>query len=312
VLRAGGPGFAQPVARDGYAWWYIDALADDGVHGLTIIAFVGSVFSPYYARARARGAGDPTNHCAINVALYGRGVRRWSMTERGRGALARDACTLAIGPSAFEWTGQALTITLDEIAVPWPARIRGTVTLHPTALPVHAVPLDTAGAHRWRPIAPCARIDVALAQPALRWSGPAYWDGNDGDAPLEDAFAHWHWSRATTREGTAVMYDVRRRDGTRGAFGLQCAADGATRTFAVPPDVVLPRSRWGIARATHADAGGRAHVLETLVDAPFYARSLVASRLRGEDVTAMHESLSLDRFRQAWVRMLLPFRMPRH
>jgi hypothetical protein len=25
----------------------------------------------------------------------------------------------------------------------------------------------------------------------------------------------------------------------------------------------------------------------------------------------MHESLSLDRFRKTWVRMLLPFRMPR-
>jgi carotenoid 1,2-hydratase len=26
---------------------------------------------------------------------------------------------------------------------------------------------------------------------------------------------------------------------------------------------------------------------------------------------AMHESLSLDRFRSAWVQLLLPFRMPR-
>jgi len=33
--------------------------------------------------------------------------------------------------------------------------------------------------------------------------------------------------------------------------------------------------------------------------------------LLGESVTAMHESLSLDRFRARWVQMLLPFRMPR-
>ena len=47
--------FDQPVVRNGYAWWYIDALSDDGKQGLTIIAFIGSVFSPYYAWARRRG-----------------------------------------------------------------------------------------------------------------------------------------------------------------------------------------------------------------------------------------------------------------
>ena len=56
-------------------WWYLDALSDDGRHGLTVIAFIGSVFSPYYALARRRGAGDPLDHCALNVALYGAGGR---------------------------------------------------------------------------------------------------------------------------------------------------------------------------------------------------------------------------------------------
>jgi carotenoid 1,2-hydratase len=37
----------------------------------------------------------------------------------------------------------------------------------------------------------------------------------------------------------------------------------------------------------------------------------VASQLLGQPVVAMHESLSLDRFRSRWVQMLLPFRMPR-
>jgi carotenoid 1,2-hydratase len=37
----------------------------------------------------------------------------------------------------------------------------------------------------------------------------------------------------------------------------------------------------------------------------------VAARWSGHDVTAMHESLSLDRFDSRWVQTLLPFRMPR-
>ncbi len=41
-----GPDFGQAVAPGGYAWWYVDALSEDGTKALTIIAFVGSVFSP--------------------------------------------------------------------------------------------------------------------------------------------------------------------------------------------------------------------------------------------------------------------------
>ena len=47
--------FDQIVPHNGYAWWYVDALSDDGENGITIIAFIGSVFSPYYAFARRRG-----------------------------------------------------------------------------------------------------------------------------------------------------------------------------------------------------------------------------------------------------------------
>ena len=50
---------------------------------------------------------------------------------------------------------------------------------------------------------------------------------------------------------------------------------------------------------------------ETLEDSPFYARSVVSASLLGERADAVHESLSLDRFRAGWVRLLLPFRMPR-
>jgi carotenoid 1,2-hydratase len=71
--------------------------------------------------------------------------------------------------------------------------------------------LDDGGRHRWGPIAPCARVEVELEQPGLRWSGHAYLDSNEGDEPIDRPFAEWDWSRATLRDGsTAVIYDVRR------------------------------------------------------------------------------------------------------
>ena len=68
------------------------------------------MFSPYYAWSRRFGAGDPLDHCAVNVALHGPRARRWTFTERGRADMARDARTLRIGPSALSWDGEALTI----------------------------------------------------------------------------------------------------------------------------------------------------------------------------------------------------------
>ena len=269
------------------------------------------MFSPYYAWARQRGQGDPLQHCAVNIALYGPTAKRWAMTERGRSAVARTPSSLAIGRSALNWNGETLTVDLDEVTAPWPSRIRGTLRLHSTALASHVVALDGVGEHRWQPIAPCARVEVALTHPSLRWSGPGYFDCNAGDAPIEDTFARWHWSRAPRLDGTAILYDVERRDGTRASFALLCDKAGNVDAIAPPRATSLPATRWRIDRATRCDSGHPATVLQTLEDAPFYARSLVGSTLFGQPGVAIHESLSLTRFRAGWVRMLLPFRMPR-
>lgn len=304
-------GFDAPVPPGGYAWWYVDGLSADGRCGLTIIAFIGSVFSPYYAWARRRGGGDPTNHCAVNVALYGPGRNRWAMTERGRRSLARDARSLAIGPSSFEWDGAGLTIRIAERTMPWAARLSGTVRVHPGAVSSRLFTLDAAGRHRWRPVAPCATVEVDLDEPGLRWSGPAYVDLNAGDEPLEAAFHRWTWSRGMTPAGASVLYDVRRRDGTDHGLALAIDRTGAVHDVEPLPQVPLPRTAWRLDRTTRADPGHRPTVVRTLEDAPFYSRSVLASRVRGEPVMAMHESLSLDRFKAPVVQAMLPFRMPR-
>ena len=292
----------------GYRWWYVDALSDDGRYGLTLIAFVGSVFSPYYAWSGYR---TPADHVAINVALYAPGAKRWAMTERGARRLHRDAAALTIGPSALRWDGDTLVATIDEVAAPIPARIRGTVRLTPLATTSTAFDLDPAGRHRWRPIAPRARIEVAMERPGVRWSGTGYLDSNCGTEPLADGFADWDWSRAHRARDTVVLYDGVRRDGSAFALALRIGDDGAVEHVAAPPRFRLPTSAWRMARGTRADAGSVATIARTWEDSPFYARSALTTRLLGEDCTAVHESLSLDRFRTPLVRAMLPFRMPR-
>jgi len=303
------PSFDHAVQRDGYAWWYLDAISDDGDHGLTVIAFIGSVFSPYYAWQRARSKGNPFNHCAINVALYGR-RGRWSMTERGESALCRDATSLRIGPSGLRWTGSSLLIDIEEWAFPLPRRIRGQIRIHPLIGNSITIALDQEKRHNWTPIWPEARVEVDLLTPSLNWSGEGYFDHNTGIEPLEKAFNSWHWSRAVTSSGPVVLYDTSDCGGRRAIHALHFSRDGSRSELEPSPEVSLPSSGWRIARSTRSDSG-RARLKATWEDTPFYARSLIHTRLLGEEVTAVHESLSLPRFCAPLVQLMLPFRMPR-
>ena len=302
-----GPRFDIAVARNGYAWWYVDALSADGRQGLTIIAFIGSVFSPYYALARARGRGDPENHVAMNVALYGQ-PQRWAMTERGRGALQRDAGAIAIGASAMRWDGAVLTIDIDESTVPFPSRLRGQVIVRPRGLAGQSFKLDGKERHRWRPIAPLSDVEVRFAAPDVAWRGTGYLDTNDGDEPLEAAFESWTWSRFDLGDHARIFYDVVQRDGAKHGLSL-AVADGRVAQAPALPFQRLATTGWCIKRAAPCDAAGRCAVTRTLENAPFYARSAIRSRIDGIEADGVHESLSLTRVAAPVVRLMLPFKM---
>lgn len=266
------------------------------------------MFSPYYALARRLRPADPEEHCAINLALYRPRGSRWAMTERGRGALARRADELRVGPSRVAREGGDVVFEVDEITVPIPGRLRGQIRFRPTIATMSAFVLDGAGRHRWRPYAPLGRVEVTFDRPAMSWAGDAYLDGNDGDEPLESAFTSWHWMRSAGEHEALVHYDVLRRDQSRFSLALRFDHDGASPT-AAPASVALPPTLWRVSREARSE--GEARVVRTLEDAPFYARSLVETTLAGRRAVAVHESLSLTRFSQPIVQMMLPFRMPR-
>jgi len=266
---------------------------------------VGSVFSPYY---KASGRGDPEHHCAINVSLSGPRGRAWAMTERGRTQVTRAQQALVVGPSAMRWAGDHLVIDIAEVSCPIPRRVIGTVRLYPETMGSTAFALDEGARHIWHPIAPRARVEVEMASPAINWSGSGYFDSNFGAEPLEAGFRDWHWSRAHLRDDVAVIYEGARRDGSDFAMALRFDRQGVWHDAPLPPSAGLRRSGFGIARRTR---GLRPHVVETWIDAPFYARSALSTEVYGERVDAVHESLSMDRFVSPITQFMLPFRMPR-
>jgi carotenoid 1,2-hydratase len=267
------------------------------------------VFSPYYARARARGTARAENHVAVNVSVHGPG-RRWTMTERGAAALAQQPAALGIGPSALRVDGGALEVEIDEVAAPWPRRVAGRVRLEPEAEALAPLALDGRGRHHWCALVPRARITVELTAPRIAWSGTGYLDHNSGDEPLEDAFDRWQWSRLSGAREVRLQYEVVRRDGSSAGWSLGLDAGGRAAPVGFLPQADLPATRWGLARRMRGPPAD-SRLVRTLEDGPFYARSQIATRIGGEPLAGVHESLSLTRFRRPWVQALLPFRMPR-
>lgn len=284
-------------------------MSDDGRHAVVFIAMLGNVFSPAYATARAssgpQGPVDPLRFPAVNVAIYGAGVRRWVLTERGAGAVRRSAAQLSIGPSALHWLGDELVVTLDERSSPFGAPVAGSLRLTPrSGFEPSFVPLDASGRHRWTPIAPRARVQVDLAAPRLSFRGHAYMDANWGDEALEARFSRWSWWRVDhSGGGMRIGYCAELRDGA--SIDVSCCvhADGSRSNRPAGPLRALGRTRWGVLQGGEPGM----EIVRTLEDTPFYARSLV----RVGTAIGVHETISLDRFAARWVQRLIPYRMRR-
>ncbi|MEL7030392.1 MAG: hypothetical protein AAGL49_14560, partial [Pseudomonadota bacterium] len=203
-------------------------------------------------------------------------------------------------------------IRINERCAPLPRPIRGEIVVRPRAFTETVFDLDGNAKHHWSPIAPCAEIQVDLDAPALSWRGEAYLDSNSGDEPLEAGFQSWTWARVHTDLGALILYEATPRAAGARALSLHADMTGRLETRPMPAALTEGgKTIWGVERPIRADCDGAARVLATFEDAPFYARSLIETRLFGETARGFHESLSLDRFRTRWVRALLPFRMPR-
>jgi carotenoid 1,2-hydratase len=309
----GSPRFDQVVNPGNYLWWYIDGLSEDGLHGFSIIAFVGSVFSPYYAWANKSSPAPAEDFCAINVALYTPTKKYWTMTERAKNAIQRTADNFTVGPSQLHWKDDTLTININERVPLLGQKIQGTIKVFVDQLFNYVVPLDDQQRHRWGPIAPHCKVEVSFKKPNLNWKGSAYLDSNEGDEAINKPFSEWDWSRAHLKDGsTAVIYDVRQKNGAERILATKFNRDGSTEQFLAPERVALDKTGWKIQRNMRSELDEKVSVLKTLEDTPFYARSMIASKLLGEPVISMHETLNIKRLESNVVQFMLPWRMPRN
>lgn len=234
------------------------------------------------------------------------------MTDRGRAALRTRYDSFTVGPSSLHWSGDTLTIDIDEMgALPIVAPVKGRITLTPKAVTNVEMPLTEDGAHIWRPFAPISDIDVDLNGAGWEWSGHGYLDANFGTRALETDFSYWTWGRYPTADGAVCIYDAQRRDGTVLDAAVRFDAAGGAKIASAPPSTRFKRSLWQVHRETRADAGYMPKQTLNMLDAPFYSRSVVRTQLDGEVVEGVHEALDLNRFRSPFLKPMLAVRVPR-
>jgi carotenoid 1,2-hydratase len=324
------------VRPGGYAWWYFDAVSDDGARALTAIFFVGSVFSPDYAARLRRG--EPARaeeHVAVNLALYERDQKRaWVMSEYGaHGLHALDAGGPRIGNSAVSATAHGLRVTIDEHAAPFMlsiarlgGRVRGEFELErhaPAGAEVELI--ATPARHVWQPRLPLARVRVRFTEPRFAFDGLGYHDVNAGDGRLEHAFASWSWARFHQPDRTQILYALQERSGASRALVVEATPDAPAvmRPATLLPEGERIRAPWGLPMPRWFaldDAGTTLRCSAgTLYEAaPFYAR-YAASLQRsgrgvpsdGRPVAGVGEYLDLDRFASPGLQFLLRFKTRR-
>ena len=233
------------------------------------------------------------------------------MTDRGEAALRTSRDVFEVGPSKLTWAGDRLLIDIDEVSsLPLVSRVRGRITVTPSALTGVELPLLPDGSHVWRPFAPVASVEVDLNR-GWQWSGHGYFDANFGTRALETDFRYWTWGRFPAGGGSTCFYDAERRDGTHLEAGVHFGADGRAEAVSPPPRAALARSAWTVRRETRADPGYRPRQVMGMLDAPFYTRSVVRTRIGGEETEGVHEALDLDRFASPLLKPMLAVRVPR-
>ena len=112
-------------------------------------------------------------------------------------------------------------------------------------------------------------------------------------------------------QSTAVVYDVREKNGAENLLALKFKHDGTVENFEIGKRFSLPPTLWKIKRHLRSDSP-TPKVIQDLEDTPFYSRSILQGDWLGQNnLMCMHEALNVPRFSSTAVQMMLPWRMPR-
>lgn len=302
-----------PPSPTGFSWWYVDICGEAG-EGVVLI----------WARSLPFVPGASPGELSVALAVYKDGREHFYALQAAPDSDAEASeDTFRIGQSRFRlWhtpRGVSLQATLD-IEVAGAGRVRGVVEVTGASTRLEG---GSHGSLDWAPIALAARGHAELAWPegAVRVAGRAYFDGNAGDAPLDQlGIRDWRWGRVALPHRDLVYFVLASTSTDLGTTCVGLSVDesgqGTERKWSASFQDGAP-GWFGLRRAeslvlTGEDEEATIEFRHRVEDGPFYQRYLVeASTSKGERGRGVAERVVPGRLGQAWHRPLVNMRVDR-
>jgi carotenoid 1,2-hydratase len=287
-----------PVTPGAYRWYYADVVAGDTT--AVFIFMLGSPFSPRYAARAPRGA-RPEEYCAVNFALYQKGIRQqWVLSEYPGARASGDELHIGDSQLAYRPDG-TVELFVRARTAPFGRVTKAFLTLSPEGPGLAEQPLVSGLSHRWGPLLLRARATLRLPMLDKVLVGRGYHDSNAGTQPLGVDLGGWRWARVHSREATHVEYRLPSGESLQVRGTAQEAT--AERRPATPTASGL--TGWGLRVPRVLEAGPlRLETPSLLESSPFYARLEASAPERH----ALGEVADFRRFRSPFIRWMAHFR----
>lgn len=320
------PSPAALTAPGGFAWWYLDAVNEDG-DGLVLIWSFGLPFLPGQGQAARAGHGLPaTQRPSLNLAVYRGGAERFYLLQEHppeSAQLTPEGGTM--GASTLRsWIAEDqrhLEVVLDTPVPGSPHPLTGQLRLSAPAVDLPG-PVGPPSAHAWRPLACACTVAAELKlgdERLLSGSFRAYHDRNESPSPLHTlGIEHWIWGRVAFPDHERIFYALwPESGGAPQVLGLRVDRDGRMTALGQPRIALGParRTLYGMTRWDSVDIldGERPWLnvgeLQTVDNGPFYLRFVARALAEGVEGVGVVEAVRPGRVDLDWQRPMVRTRV---
>lgn len=205
--------------KNGYEWWYFDAISADKEWSLVVIFYHGNPFSPNYMRSIF--GEDPADYPAVSISIYRKGKPEYySFQEFSGGNFAwekdKNEFNCLIGNCGFKRHDVFQEVEYELIlnqTLDSGHSINGKLKFISTRIsPKLFNKEEKKEKHFWNLLQPKAKVVGNLKIKGktddyhVAFHGNGYHDHNVGQEPMGHSFKDWYWGRIHIENETLLYY----------------------------------------------------------------------------------------------------------
>ncbi len=204
--------------RNGYEWWYFDAISTDKKWSIILIFYQGNPFSTYYIKGKYSKKSE--EYPALSISVYKNGkTEYYSFLEYPKSEFVYDQTedfNLSIGGCSI--TRKVLsdsveyTLSLDQ-TLESGHKIHGELTFFGSKISKSLIDKSSKhDLHYWNLLQPKSKVIGSLNiygktdSYQIGFHGNGYHDHNVGHELMSESFKDWYWGRFHFSKYTIVYY----------------------------------------------------------------------------------------------------------